>query len=157
MNVDTYGGGHGAWSMGKYFPDIQRIRWVWKKSCSGFSLYFCKKHYMAIPSFFKQNKPRGFNYKPRYYDPGKEEWEERRRAMGLTSGADGSGPGTSASAGASADRQGSENRVYHSRIVRGSMRSRFTRSRDLVQRQTTIRLIVILLIIFLIVYIYLRF
>ena len=35
---------------------------------------------MAIPGFFKQNKPRGFNYVPRYYDPVKEEMEERRRA-----------------------------------------------------------------------------
>jgi hypothetical protein len=101
---------------------------------------------MAIPSFFKQNKPRGFTYKPRYYDPGKEEWEERRRAMGLASAED---------AGRSEQEPGKK--VYHSRIVRGSMRSRFTRSRDRVQRQTTIRLIVILIIIFLIVYIYLRF
>lgn len=112
---------------------------------------------MAIPSFFKQNKPRGFNYKPRYYDPGKEEWEERRRVMGLKSGEAGAGSGASSSAGASADKQDTGNRVYHSRIVRGSMRSRFTRSRDLVRRQTTIRLIVILIIIFLIVYIYLHF
>lgn len=35
---------------------------------------------MAIPSFFKQNKPRGFNYVPRYYDPVKEELEQRRKA-----------------------------------------------------------------------------
>jgi hypothetical protein len=102
---------------------------------------------MAIPSFFRQNKPRGFNYKPRYYDPGKEEWEERRRVMGLADGKE--------STGQSAQSTGKQ--VYHSTIVRGSMRGRFTRSRDRIQRQTTIRLIVILLIIFLIVYIYLRF
>ena len=35
---------------------------------------------MAIPSFFKQNKPRGFYYKPRYFDPVKEEMEQRRKS-----------------------------------------------------------------------------
>ncbi len=42
---------------------------------------------MAIPSFFKQNKPRGFNYTPRYYDPKREELEERLRAIGREQGA----------------------------------------------------------------------
>ncbi len=37
---------------------------------------------MAIPNFFKQTKPRGFNYTPRYYDPKKEEWEARRAMSG---------------------------------------------------------------------------
>ena len=36
---------------------------------------------MAIPSFFRQTKPRGFNYVPRYYDPQKEEWEQKRMAQ----------------------------------------------------------------------------
>jgi len=40
---------------------------------------------MAIPSFFKQNKPRGFNYVPRYYDPAKEELEQRRKAWSTDS------------------------------------------------------------------------
>ena len=36
---------------------------------------------MAIPSFFKQGKPRGFNYSPRYYDADKEERERRREEL----------------------------------------------------------------------------
>lgn len=31
--------------------------------------------------FFRRPKPKGFNYKPRYYDPEKEELEERRRQL----------------------------------------------------------------------------
>ncbi|MDR2883255.1 MAG: hypothetical protein LBU98_05720 [Alistipes sp.] len=34
---------------------------------------------MAI--FFSQRKPRGFNYKPRYYDPAAEEREERKKIV----------------------------------------------------------------------------
>jgi hypothetical protein len=33
--------------------------------------------------FFKRDKPRHFEYRPRYYDPGKAEMEERRRQLGL--------------------------------------------------------------------------
>ncbi len=44
---------------------------------------------MAIPSFFKQNKPRGFNYVPRYFDPAREEREERLRAISMEHGAEG--------------------------------------------------------------------
>lgn len=33
--------------------------------------------------FFRRPKPKQFNYKPLYYDPVKEEAEERRKAMGL--------------------------------------------------------------------------
>ena len=32
-------------------------------------------------SFFKCPKPRQFNYKPLYFDPKKEEWEERKRRV----------------------------------------------------------------------------
>ena len=35
---------------------------------------------MAIP-FFRQRKPRGFNYAPRYYDPEKEAREERKKIV----------------------------------------------------------------------------
>ncbi len=31
--------------------------------------------------FFNQRKPRGFNYKPRYYDPDAEEREERKKIV----------------------------------------------------------------------------
>lgn len=33
--------------------------------------------------FFKRAKPRSFEYKPRYYDPVKDQLEQRRREMGL--------------------------------------------------------------------------
>ncbi|MBN1182980.1 MAG: hypothetical protein JXB49_11875 [Bacteroidales bacterium] len=36
---------------------------------------------MALPTFFKQNKHKQFNYIPRYYDPQKEELEERIRQI----------------------------------------------------------------------------
>ncbi len=111
---------------------------------------------MAIPSFFKQNKPKGFNYIPRYYDPAKEEMEQRRRALGLDSDAP------------EGDRRGNEkpgvdpsgtqtDRPYRSRIMRGDMKHYFARRNDRVRKQSTIRLLVILIIIALIVYIYLRF
>lgn len=125
------------------------------KRDQAFLRIFAKKHEMAIPSFFKQNKPRGFNYKPRYYDPVKEEWEERRRAKGMESSSSKAAGDKSESLGQ--ENQGTEKRVYRSRIMRGSMRGRFARSRDRIKQQSTIRLIVILLIITFIVYIYLRF
>ncbi len=31
--------------------------------------------------FFKRPKPKAFNYKPRYYDPEKEELEERQKQL----------------------------------------------------------------------------
>ncbi len=33
--------------------------------------------------FFRRPKPRPFNYKPIYYDPEKEEEQERKKALGL--------------------------------------------------------------------------
>ena len=33
--------------------------------------------------FFKRAKPRSFEYKPRYYDPVKDELEQRRRQLGI--------------------------------------------------------------------------
>jgi len=40
-----------------------------------------------IFTFFKRPKPRSFNYQPLYYDPVKEEAEERKKARnGLKSG-----------------------------------------------------------------------
>jgi len=38
--------------------------------------------------FFRRPKPKQFNYKPMYYDPVKEEMEERKKAMGYTEGDD---------------------------------------------------------------------
>ena len=33
--------------------------------------------------FFRTPKPKKFNYIPRYYDPEKEEWERRKKELGL--------------------------------------------------------------------------
>ena len=111
---------------------------------------------MAIPSFFKQNKPRGFNYKPRYYDPVREDLEQRRRAW-----AEDNNPVTgeqdkdkSSSAEAAEDRA---HQPYRSRIMRGDMKNYFNRKQEKVQKQTTIRLIVIMIILAFVVYLYLRF
>ena len=34
-------------------------------------------------AFFYRHKPKKFNYKPRYYDPEVQEWEEKKAAAGL--------------------------------------------------------------------------
>jgi len=139
---------------------------------------------MAIPSFFKQNKPRGFNYMPRYYDPAKEELEQRRRAWSKeSSSAEAEVDGTQREAGgpssakATKDRpssakatdsvrrteirpaesEGGANQPYRSQIMRGDMRNHFQRRKERVERHTTIRLLVIIIIIVLVVYLYLRF
>ena len=45
---------------------------------------------MAIPSFFRTQKPKQFNYVPRYYDEQKEQLDERirdiEREMGVKDG-----------------------------------------------------------------------
>lgn len=134
---------------------------------------------MAIPSFFKQTKPRGFNYTPRYYDPAKEEMEQRRRewqrereARDRESGEKGeellsaieTEDGRSAYAGTENDHPAAtraagstSGKPYRSKIMRGDMRSHFHRRQEKVRKQTTIRLLVIILIIVLFVYFYLRF
>ncbi len=124
---------------------------------------------MAIPSFFKQNKPRGFNYIPRYYDPVKEELEQRRREWEKERGKQDEGKNTpgeglsssEASEGAeSSSAEAPENRArqpYRTKIMRGDMKNYFPRRQERVRKQNTIRLLVILIIIALIVYIYLRF
>lgn len=35
--------------------------------------------------FFYKHKPRGYNYIPRYYDPQKEAWEQKKAEAGLDS------------------------------------------------------------------------
>jgi hypothetical protein len=138
---------------------------------------------MAIPGFFKQNKPRGFNYVPRYYDPVKEEMEERRRARGTEHRAQGSGQevqntepreqaeGTdrqrsvsgaerraqSTGQRAQSEGQGAQSGVYRSRIMRGDMKNYFHRKNERVQKYTMIRILVIALIMMLVIYLYLRF
>jgi hypothetical protein len=41
-----------------------------------------------IFTFFKRPKPRSFNYRPMYYDPVKEEAEERKKALSNLQGGD---------------------------------------------------------------------
>lgn len=113
---------------------------------------------MAIPSFFKQNKPRGFTYKPRYYDPVKEEMEQRRKAWATEKKSDGTGVNSQVNESSSAEAtEDGARQPYRSRIMRGDMKNYFNRKQEKVQKQTTIRLIVIILIIVLVVYLYLRF
>jgi hypothetical protein len=130
---------------------------------------------MAIPSFFKQNKPRGFNYVPRYYDPAKEEREQRlrewkneharirqlaemmsRRAGEQGAGDEEQGEENSQKSSRKAG-EDSQNQPYRSKIMRGDMKNYFHRRKERVERHTTIRLIVIILIIVLVVYLYLHF
>ena len=42
---------------------------------------YCKKVKMGIPRFFKVNEPKRFDYKPLYWDPAKEEREDRNRRI----------------------------------------------------------------------------
>ena len=35
--------------------------------------------------FFYRHKPRGYNYIPRYYDPEKEAWEQKKAEAGFSS------------------------------------------------------------------------
>ena len=138
---------------------------------------------MAIPGFFKQNKPRGFNYVPRYYDPVKEEMEERRRAretelraqsaelraqsaelraQSAEPRAQAEGTDRQRSVSGSGRRvessgHGERETVYRSRIMRGDMKNYFHRRNERVQKYTMIRILVIAMIITLVIYLYLRF
>jgi hypothetical protein len=111
---------------------------------------------MAIPSFFKQNKPRGFNYKPRYYDPVKEELEQRRKTWEKEKRDSGERQNNSEPSPAEAA-EGTSRQPYRSRIMRGDMKNYFNHRQEKVQKQTTIRLIVIIIILAFVVYLYLRF
>src|SRR5512133_2037552 len=103
---------------------------------------------MAIPSFFKQTKPRGFNYTPRHYDPVKEEREARHRAM--EQAVRGTGQGERASGNDPADHfsEQTDSRVaegstgqkpFRRTITKGSMRDLYHRSRGRTQQNDSIR------------------
>ncbi len=123
---------------------------------------------MAIPGFFKQNKPRGFNYVPRYYDPVKEELEERRKAWRRQDTPDGAkqshidgdhgaeAGGQTARSSEQAQMTG-QNQPYRSKIMRGDMKNYFHRRKERVQKYTMIRILVIAMIMILVAYLYLRF
>lgn len=127
---------------------------------------------MAIPGFFRQNKPRGFKYVPRYYDPQKEEWDQKRMARSIEQADDppDGGEAVPQSGRAGSMEQGArglvgevsgagnpESKPYRSKIMRGSMKNYFPRNREKLQRQSMIRFIVILIILAFVIYIYLRY
>ena len=134
---------------------------------------------MAIPGFFRQNKPRGFKYVPRYYDPQKEEWDQKRMARSMEQGARGTeqagdppdgGEAVPQSGRVQGMEQGArgmepgasgagnpESKPYRSKIMRGSMKNYFPRNREKLQNQSMIRFVVILIILAFVIYIYLRY
>jgi hypothetical protein len=139
---------------------------------------------MAIQGFFRQNKPRGFKYAPRYYDPQKEEWDQKRMARSTEQADDppdgGEAVPQSGRAGSmehvderseeiprSGRARGKESEVsgagtpeskpYRSKIMRGSMKNYFPRNRERLKKQSMIRFIVILIILVFVIYIYLRY
>jgi hypothetical protein len=88
---------------------------------------------MALPSFFKINKNKRFNFIPRYYDPRKEDLEERIRSVEREMGVN-------------------EGEAYRPTIRKGQMSNYFNRKKSKAQKQSNIRLIIILLLLFLISY-----
>ena len=116
---------------------------------------------MAIPGFFKQNKPHGFNYVPRYYDPQKEEWEQKKAAGRVELNAESAEQREESAKcgpqGIEQREETGETKPYHSKIMRGSMRNYFPRSKERVQKQNMIRFVVILLILLFVIFIYLRY
>ena len=90
---------------------------------------------MGIPRFFKVKEPNRFDYKPLYWDPEKEEREERVRRIKAELGQEISFSKTS------------------SAITRGSFRQYSSKSRRKAGRESNIRLIVIAAALMLLAYI----
>jgi len=88
---------------------------------------------MALPSFFKINRNRRFNFIPRYYDPQKENLEKRIKSIEQEMGV-------------------KEGEAYRPSIRKGQMTNYFNRKKGKAQKQSNIRLIIILLVLFLISY-----
>ncbi|MFC2086714.1 hypothetical protein ACFLSA_00920 [Bacteroidota bacterium] len=90
---------------------------------------------MSIPRFFKVPQHKQFNFTPRYYDPEKEEREERikriREEMGIQD----------------------TNTAYkaNSNYVRGQMKTYFDRTKK-TRKQSNLRLLIILMFLLLIAY-----
>jgi len=90
---------------------------------------------MALPRFFKLQKPKRFEYSPRYWDPEKEAREERIRRIKEEMGVE------------------LENKnLTRSTITRGSFRHYKKHARVKASRSSNIRLIIILALLFLISY-----
>ena len=91
-------------------------------------------------SFFKCPKPRQFNYKPLYYDPKKEEWEEKkRRVLGEE---------------ALADEDKKQEKYVPGSYIQKARLNRITAEPEKKQKQNTfiIRFIIVLALLFIIAY-----
>ena len=86
---------------------------------------------MALPSFFKINKHKEFNFIPRYYDQQKEKLEKRIKSIEQEMGV-------------------KEGEAYRPTIRKGQMSNYFNRKKGKAQKQSNIRLIIILMVLFLI-------
>ncbi len=80
-----------------------------------------------LPSFFRIGEPKRFNYQPRYYDEQKEDLQQRIRQIEQEMGVD-------------------HGEAYVPRIRKGQMGDLFRRRRKKLQKQSNIRLFVIILI-----------
>lgn len=84
-----------------------------------------------LPSFFSINKPKSFNYIPRYWDPEKEEREARirqiEREMGLHEG-----------------------EAYVPTIRKGQMSTYYRRKKRLRERASNLRLIILIVFLLLV-------
>jgi hypothetical protein len=94
---------------------------------------------MAVPSFFRQNRPKDFKFIPRFYDKEKEEREERTRRI-------------KEEMGIPVDGVGSPSRGIH----RGSFNPRFQMKQEKMKQHTSIRLIIIILVLVLITFVFWR-
>ena len=103
---------------------------------------------MAIPSFFRMNKPRHFKYVPRYYDREKEEREERIRRIKEELGISDEEEKVKGNDGKQAPGRSS--------IRRGSFNPKFMSRQERFQRNTPRRLVIILLALILLLYIFWR-
>lgn len=107
---------------------------------------------MALPGFFRQKKPRGFNFIPRYYNPAMEEREERKKLKGFDKDVH------KDSAKSEADAPGSTGtrKIFRPTIHRGSFRSQGRHSGFRGEKRNTVVLIVIILLLLFVTYIYFR-
>lgn len=92
---------------------------------------------MAIPSLFRQMKPKEFKYTPRYYDPEKEAREERVKRIKAEMGIAEDGTRKEPASGGSL-----------------TFDSPFRRSQQRAKRNSGIRLVVILLVLFMLIYLF---
>lgn len=83
-----------------------------------------------LPSFFRINEPKRFNFMPRYYDEQKEDLEQRIRQIEHEMGVD-------------------HGKAYVPKIRKGQMGNYFRKKRKKLQKQSNIRLFIIIIILFL--------